>query len=223
MRAFVFLLILANLLFFAWTQGYFGLARDSDAYRVEQQLLPDRISIVARDEAPPPEKAPPPAKPAEKKVEEVCLRFADLPLADAVRVESAVAEKLPSMKVLRTLNPMNAGYWVFIPPLPTRQEAERKTAELKKLGVPEYFIVQDPGPDQRAISLGIFSTREAADERLEQLRAKSVRTARVGERNVKAATATIDLRGPRSDAVQALISETLPDARPQSCPAQPAS
>jgi hypothetical protein len=224
MRAFVFLLILANLLFFSWTQGYFDIARDSDAFRVDQQLLADRIRVVARDEPPPEKVAAVASKPPEKKVEDVCLRFVELPLADAVRLENLVAEKFPAMKTARTVNPVSAAYWVFIPPAPTRQETDRKIAELKKLGVPELFVVQEPGPDQRAISLGIFSTREAANERLDELRAKSVRTAKVGERNVKAASATLDLRGPRPESAPAfasLIAETVPDAKPQSCAAQP--
>ena len=221
MRAFIFLMILANLLFFSWTQGYFELARDSDSFRVDQQLLADRIKVVARDEPPPPEKVVVVAKAPEKKVDDVCVRLSDLPVADAVRVENLVAEKLPAMKALRTINPMSAAFWVFIPPLPTRQEIDRKVAELKKLGVDEFFVVQEPGADQRAISLGVFSTREAANERLEQVRAKSVRTAKVGERNVKAASATLELRGPRSEGLSALIAEALPEVKPQSCPLQP--
>ena len=54
MRALVFLLILANLLFLAWTQGYFGAAANPDAFRLQQQLLAERITVVARDEPPTP-------------------------------------------------------------------------------------------------------------------------------------------------------------------------
>ncbi len=227
MRAFVFLLILVNLLFFSWAQGYFGLDRDADAFRVEQQLLADRIKLVSRDEPPAEkperaEKAEPLAavKPPERKVDEVCLRLVDLPIADAVRLESRVAERLPAAKALRTINPVSGTYWVFIPPLASRQDLDRKVAELKRFGVDDFFVVQEAGPEHWAISLGVFSTRAAAEERLEELRGKSVRTAKVGERNVKAASATLELRGPRSDGLAALVAEMLPDARPLACPVQ---
>ena len=39
MKALVFLLILFNLLFYAFTQGYFGQAEHPDAGRIEKQVL----------------------------------------------------------------------------------------------------------------------------------------------------------------------------------------
>jgi hypothetical protein len=76
-----------------------------------------------------------------------------------------------------------AGYWVFIPPQSSRQAANRKAAELKKLGVDDFFIVQEDSKFRYSISLGIFKTEDAAKARLEQLRAKGVRTGRVGARD----------------------------------------
>ena len=58
MRIFVFLLFLANLLFFAWTRGYFGVTENADAFRVSQQLRADQVRIVSND-VPPPEIARP--------------------------------------------------------------------------------------------------------------------------------------------------------------------
>src|SRR6185295_5422808 len=76
----------------------------------------------------------------------------------------------------------HAGWWVFIPPLTNRQGALRKAAELKQLGVEDYFIVQEEGALRWALSLGVFRTEEAAQARLAALRAQGVRTARVGAR-----------------------------------------
>ena len=47
MRALVFLLILANLLFFAWTQGYLGNTANPDALRLQQQLLAESQQQVS--------------------------------------------------------------------------------------------------------------------------------------------------------------------------------
>ena len=52
MRAFVFLLVLANLVFFAWAQGYFGQAESPDAVRLGQQIAPERLQIRSRGEPP---------------------------------------------------------------------------------------------------------------------------------------------------------------------------
>ena len=52
MRVLVFLLVLANLLFLVWTQGYLDTGREPDALRLQHQLSPEKMKIVARDEPP---------------------------------------------------------------------------------------------------------------------------------------------------------------------------
>jgi hypothetical protein len=47
-----------------------------------------------------------------------------------------------------------------------------------------------------------------------------VRSAKVGERNVKAASATLELHGLRSDGLAQLVAEMLPEAKPLACPVQ---
>ena len=58
MRVFVFLLILANLLFLAWTKGYLGSPSNPDALRAQNQLLANQVKVVSRDV--PPVDLPPP-------------------------------------------------------------------------------------------------------------------------------------------------------------------
>ena len=229
MRALVFLLILGNLLFLAWTQGYFGASVDPDAFRLQQQLLAERITVVARDEppAPPAEvaKADKPVKADEKKAPEQCLSIADLQVADSERVETLLAEKWPLFKAQRTTVEGNASYWVYIPALASKQDAEGKVAELKKLRVPEFFIVQESGPYKWAISLGLFSSKDAATARLEALRNQGVKSARVGERKAKAVTAQLEISGPETqvESLRKAIAELLPNGHLAVCkkPAMP--
>lgn len=238
MRALIFLLVLGNLLFLAWAQGYLGGSDSPDAVRLEQQLQPERLRIVGRGEPPAPESgqeapAAAPEKTAEKTAERaaeraaepgesaVCLQWAGLVPADAERVERLLAEKFAAFKTATLRSPASghASYWVFIPPLANKQEAEKKAGELKRLSVPEYFIVQDAGPQRLAISLGIFSTEAAARERLDALRAKGVRSARVGERNGEPARAALEASGPGAqvDAVRAAVAALLPEAKEAAC------
>lgn len=223
MRAFVFLLILANLLFLAWTQGYFGASSDPDALRVQQQLLADQIKVVARDEFPAeqgvkPEKL---AKSEEKKPEDVCLHVAELPAVDVARVEGLLTEKWPTFKVVPAVVETSASYWVFIPSLDSKAEVDKKTAELKKLNVPEFFVVQESGPNNRAISLGLFSSKEAATARLDVLRAKGVKSAKVAERTGKPTSISLDITGPetQADAIRQALAELLPENKLLACKA----
>lgn len=220
MRAFVFLLILVNLLFLAWTQGYFGSSSNPDSLRVEQQLLANRIRIVARDE-PPAEtiKTEITAKAIENKVIRACILLSNLPIAEVVRFESLLTQKWPAFKSERTKVTSSASYWVNIPPLTSKQEADNNVAELKKLGISEFYVVQEDGPNNRAISLGWFTSREAATTSLEMLRTKGVKSARIVERNVKPLSASLEIKGPeaQAEALRQVIAEAQPEIKPGAC------
>jgi hypothetical protein len=83
---------------------------------------------------------------------------------------------------------------VFIPPQPNRAAAQRKAAELKKLGVDEYFIVQEEGRQRWALSLGVFRAEDAAQAHLEALRAKGVKSAVIGQRETRVPKVWFQLR-----------------------------
>ena len=136
MRRFVFLLILANLLFYAWTHDYLGASRDSESYRITQQLRAEQIRVVSND-LPPPEVARPEksTRAVEKPQAEVCVVLADMPLAEGESLENLLTEKLPAFKVARTTIPGTSSFWVNMPPQKNKRDAETKAAELKKLGV----------------------------------------------------------------------------------------
>ena len=58
----------------------------------------------------------------------------------------------------------------------------------------DYFVIQDDPKYRFAISLGIFKTEEAAKSRLDQLRARGVRTAQVGARDLSTPKTYIQIR-----------------------------
>ena len=275
MRALVFLLVVANLLFLAWERGYFGDA--STVGRAQrQQVMADRMSIVARDEPPgtpteTPEKKQPeqgtqeldsqkgresqeiPAKPAEgdpvesapgkdekpdvektetgksetaekteKPVSQACLMLNDLSADELARITEMTNSHFRDFRADRRSFAGSRSYWVFIPPLPSRQEAERRSEALKQAKAPEFFIVQDPPAMRFAISLGVFSTREAAEERLIDLRLKGIDAAQVGERETRPAAYQLELRGPqsRASALRQAVASVLPKARLAVCKAK---
>lgn len=56
-----------------------------------------------------------------------------------------------------------SGFWVYIPPLPSRADAQKVVSMLKKRGVKDFLIVPT-GVKKHAISLGFFRTREGAEQ-----------------------------------------------------------
>lgn len=114
-----------------------------------------------------------------------CTEWGEFSGSDLVRAQEALAMlKLGNDLSQRTVE-QDHGYWVYIPPLKKRADLERKIEQLKQRGVKDYFVVQEKGAWLNAISLGMFKTEESAHKFLATLRAKDVRTAKVGERTSK--------------------------------------
>jgi hypothetical protein len=204
MRIVFYVLLLANLAFFAWS--WLARTGSGEAQLLDQQLHPEAIRLLtpeqvakaAAKQVPPapakpaagaPEKAPAETQAAAKAPEPVkvaaCLELGAFNSAEAARVEQALGPLALGPRLSQRRVEETAGFWVFIPPQANRQSANVKVAQLKKLGVGEFFVVQDDPELRYAISLGVFKSREAARSRLAELRAKGVRSARVGARETQ--------------------------------------
>ena len=88
----------------------------------------------------------------------------------------------------------NVGWWVFIPPLPSRQAANQKAVELKSLGVEDFFIVSEDSKWRNAIQFGLFKSQDAANVRLAKLRDSRVRSAQAGMRDAQIAKVFFQMR-----------------------------
>jgi hypothetical protein len=180
MRALFLLLLLVNLAFYAWSR--YGAPADAvDPAPAARPIEPDKLKLVAPSALPPSVAAKKPAV-AAAAVTSACMEWGSFTLVDAPRAEQALEPLALGARLAQRRTEEVAGWWVFMPPQGSRQAAVRKAAELKTLGVSEYFIVQEEGEYRWALSLGVFRSEEAAQARLAALRAQGVRTARVGPR-----------------------------------------
>lgn len=241
MKVIVFLLVLANLLFYAYSVGQLGHPENPDAGRPGQQILPERMRIVSRGDAPvEPVKTDVPnlgpiaaPKPEDTKPEgtqdeavvkppelaPVCLAWEHLAAADADRLAAVLAGKFADFKVSRRVIAAEGnGWWVHVPPLASKADADKKAGELKQLEISDFFVVQD-GPSRYAISLGVFSSEKGAQDRLADLKAKGVRSAKVGPRPGKDSTVRLQAHGPSTDkdGLLAAVAKVLPKAEVQDC------
>ena len=99
-----------------------------------------------------------------------CVEFFGIQPADAQRAQEAFASmQLGPRLVERRLEEVTR-YWVYVPPAPDRRAVEARMAEIRKLGVTDLSIRPD-----NAISLGVFSTEEAARRFLAATQNKGVR------------------------------------------------
>lgn len=185
MRALFLLLVLANLVFYA----YAHVARQSKGVESQIPLLqiaPEKIRLLKASSGVPVEKSPAPRKRVPAAAPKAasapappaaCLEWGIFAGPNVARAEAALAGlELPAGQVERAITDAG-GYWVYMPPLKSKADTDRKIRELKELGVTEFFVVQDTGQWRNAISLGIFRTDEAAQAFLARLRERGVRSA----------------------------------------------
>jgi hypothetical protein len=178
MRALFLVLILANLAFFAWARYGSQPEATGETSPPGRQIDPEKLKIVTPAEMTALAAAPKPAAAAALK----CLEWGSFTVADAPRAEKALEPLTLGARLGQRRTEELAAWWVFIPAQDNRPAAQKKAAELRSLGVDDYFIVQDEGDHRWALSLGVFRSEDAALARLAALREKGVRSAQVGPR-----------------------------------------
>ena len=220
MKSIIFVLVLFNLLFFAFREGVLGNAEHPDAARLQQQLQPERIRVLGKGEAPPPSAAPAasasPAMATEQEAvataELACRQWLGLSTTEADGLSRLLTERFDGFRQARRAMSGAAGWWVYLPAAASREEAERKVEELAKMGLADYFLMPEDSQDRRAISLGLFSSQAGAKTRLAELQAKGLKTARLSPRNPAAGRQplfVVEVQGP-SEGVGALLAEVAP-------------
>jgi hypothetical protein len=214
LRLAVLVLLLANAGYYAWSQGLLrswglGPESESEPQRMEQQIAPDNLRVLppARPSTPP---APPASAPAAAPASPAAAASAE-PLAC---LQAGVFDTRQADAMRAALAPWPEGSWVvYMGRFADEETVAKKRAELRalKIGYDRPGAALEPG-----LSLGRFSTEEAAQRGLGQLASQGVRTARVVQERADAPGYTLrlpavgDALRPRLDALQpALAGKTL--------------
>ena len=200
-RIFFFLLVFANLLFFAWTQGYFGASDEgNEPQRLAQELHADKLRIVREGQTP---------APAVKKEATACRLVNGLTTADAETLKAAVEAAGGEAKVSPLAGPTL--HLVVISELANKAAADKKLAELTRFGIKEQTDVALEG-GRHEIILGRFDTNAAAIAFLQGLTKRGIKSARVDSREQPALKAQIEARAPESTLLQQLPKLIAPYA-----------
>lgn len=190
------LLVLANLLFFVWSQGYLGHASDGrEPQRLSAQLAPEKLRLVA------------PEAPVPDQIREICRRVSSLRTNQGERLLADWKARLP--EAVFKLSPLEGApmYQVAIPNLPSRVAAEGKLAEVRALGVKSEVSFASQGMDRVALIFATFRNEAGAREYLASLERRGVRSARILSQHFPATEAQIEIRGP--DNLQERLPELL--------------
>lgn len=212
MRTLCLLLILANVLFFVWSQLIDARVSSLDRKPANVAEPPARI-VLAREQtsATPSEHLPaqikdvqPPAveplgQPRSAGSSEVakldtltCTSvgpFADLPQASQAQAALRAAGFQPRQRMEQ--GELWVGYWVSVQGLVTRDAAETALKTLSANGISDVYLM--PGSDPpNVLSLGVFSDYQRAQRRVDEVRALGL-TPRIDDRKRAGSVYWIDV------------------------------
>lgn len=215
LRGIVLFLLLANAVYFAWSQGLlaaYGLAPEpvSEPQRLAQQLRPEMVVLV-----PPPSATavPVPVAAAPAQVASApdgpteCLTAGVFDVERGTVLAKALADTLPAGSW--TLEPgVEPGRWmVYMGRYANTELLERKKAELRGMRID---FDAPPANLEPGLSLGRFSSEARANRLLADVTQRGVRTAQVVAERLE--TQGMRLVLPRVDAAMKAQLETLKPA-----------
>lgn len=210
-----FLLVFANLAFFAWGQGYFGGAdpnREPD--RLVQQLQPEKLRVVSNGGG---NAVVPAPTSASRGGELACRIVGGLGMVEAEALRTAAMAAGAEAQLMPQVDPML--YLVVITDLPNLAAAEKKAAELRRFGVEQQETMALDGGRQEIV-LGRFPGEPAARDFLAGLNKRGIKSARVDGRDQAPTKARVELRGGADTLPQLLPRLIAPhaDASLTECP-----
>ena len=142
-----------------------GRERNRDEVRIIAVTPPDMAARRSEDTR----------KAQQSLVGAACVEFLGIPATDAPRAREAFNTLQLGTRLNERRVEEITRHWVFIPPTNDRRGAENRMVELRRQGVQELSLRPD-----NAISLGVFSSEEAARRFLTTVQAKGVRGAEQG-------------------------------------------
>jgi len=200
-------LLFLNAALFAYAQGLLGTARSNEhePTRLKRQFNTAKMTLLTRDQAEAAAKAA--APPAGGDAADVtpsastaasapapagappapafaCTEIGPFNSTDARRFETRLAAlDLGDRQSRQTIQAQDVSSWlVHIPTQGSKEAADRKAAELRNLGVTNFYVLQGDSPLKYAISLGVFKTENGAQAMLAQLGKQGVHSARIAPR-----------------------------------------
>lgn len=174
MRLLALLLLLANLLYAAWAQGWLAAygwrpRLEQEPERMAQQVNAERLMLVDPKQLEEPADATPTSL--------SCLMTPELGVAERDAVQAAAQAALPQGSWRMEEQAAALRYEIYMGPYANQKDLEAKAEQLKGLGV--SFELTGNAAQSAGLSLGSYPSQARADEALKALAGKGVRSAKV--------------------------------------------
>jgi hypothetical protein len=227
LRSFALLLLLANGLFFAWSNGYlspwgFAPASTHESFRLAEQIEPERIAIQMND-ATPATAAVSASIPTPIPViaATTCLTAGAFNDRQSTLLKQTLNTKLPDIRWRFDAVNLPARWIVYMGKYPNDSARELKKKQLDQIKV-RYEVLSE-GNLEPGLSLGSHTTQAMANQSLQQLIKQGVRTARVLQESPEQKAQTLvvpaidDSNRAKLNTVYATIAGQLANKTLQTC------
>ncbi len=167
------LLVVLNVGAFIWGGWYKDapeqVSRPRPALHADKMRLLSEPGVTRVPRAPTPAPSAPAPKEEAAATGAVCFAIGPFPTAVAATKAGAQLDRLQLGYAVRAERvPVASAWQVLLPPLAPKAKAEAKRRELTQRGITDHYLILE-GRNKGAISLGVFSTPEAAKKQLEHL------------------------------------------------------
>lgn len=217
LRFFFWALLIINAILLSFNFGLFDSMFENtrEPLRMKAEKNPDKIKLLNANEAQDLIDA------QTKKAEPIlaCLEVSGFTATEGKSFDEKLKPLALAERLTRTELAEVATNMVYLPSLGSKDAAEKKAVQLRKLGVTEFYIVQDQTPLRWGISLGVFKTPEAAKTHLANLAKKGLKEAKLAPRTVSAAKINYRLENLSEEEKQAIIQikSAFPQIQSQAC------
>jgi hypothetical protein len=216
-------LVLVNIALFAWHRGAFGPSVEPgrEPQRVVRQIDPEKIRVLTPEQLDSlrGKVQTATATDGNGRPKLACFEFGDFDDATVARVQARLAtlnlgERLQARRV-------DAPGWfvVFIPPLASRNEADRAAQDLRARGIRDLVVLGENSPTPNAILLGSFRAQDLAQRHQADLARRGVRNVRLSERASTMQATRFEVREADAAVAQQLVEvqKEFPQSQLNAC------
>jgi hypothetical protein len=177
LRLLVVILLVANIVYLAWSQGWLlaygtGPQLQSESHRLQQQLKTEALYLLS-----PTEMRRVEAQAQADLIPKECLQTGYFDNPQALTVQRALEVALPAGSWQMLANPLPPRWIVYMGKFPNAAVMAKKRAELNALKI-KPLTLQNPALEP-GLALAQFDNQASAQAELKRLAALGVRTARV--------------------------------------------
>jgi hypothetical protein len=137
-----------------------------------------------------------------------CFEWGSFTSANLKKAQDLMVQLGVQSQLLEKPSQESKRFWIYIPPAASQAVADKKIEVLRQHGVLQTYIVQDE-KWRYAISLGIFQDEKLADNLLQEIKNKGIKTAIKGLRNQEAGQSVLALNNVNTDKLDALNKAKL--------------